>query len=164
MLTAGVDLAAEPKGTALAIVDWTSGSAKVLDLQVGVSDEPIVKAASQVDKLGIDSVALLNLREVGRESKTKRDSGTPFIKVTYQAELPYEDLYEPDAEQRIVVRYEIGGRRQKRDFGEIISFENGTVTFTRESLNGLSNVKPNAILEAQTFNTSAKQSNAKPNF
>ena len=102
--------------------------------------------------------ALLNLREVSRESKTKRDSGAPFIKVTYQAELPIEDLYEPEVEQRIVVRYEIGGRRQKRDFGEIISFENGTVTFTRESLNGLSNVKPNAILEAQTFNTSAKQS------
>lgn len=54
MLTAGVDLAAEPKGTALAIVDWTSGSAKVLDVQVGVSDEPIVKAAAQVDKVGID--------------------------------------------------------------------------------------------------------------
>jgi len=112
-------------------------------------------AALEGDRRG---AALLSLREIARESKTKRDSGVPFIKVTYQAELPYEDLYEPEAEQRIVVRYEIGGRRQKRDFGEIISLENGTVTFTRESLNGLSNVKPNAILEAQTFNTSAKQS------
>ena len=54
MLTAGVDLAAEPKGTALALVEWTSGIATVVDLQLGVSDEPIVKIASQVDKLGID--------------------------------------------------------------------------------------------------------------
>jgi len=54
VLTAGVDLAAEPKGTALAIVDWTTASAKVVDLQLGVSDEPIVMAASQVDKVGID--------------------------------------------------------------------------------------------------------------
>lgn len=54
MLTAGVDLAAEPKGTALALVDWTSDSARVVDLQLGVTDEPIVKIASQVDKLGID--------------------------------------------------------------------------------------------------------------
>lgn len=54
MLTAGVDLAAEPKGTALAIVDWTFSSASVIDLQLGVSDEPIVKAAAHVDKLGID--------------------------------------------------------------------------------------------------------------
>lgn len=54
MLTAGVDLAAEPKGTALAIVEWSAGLSKVVDVQLGVSDEPIVKIASQVDKLGID--------------------------------------------------------------------------------------------------------------
>ena len=54
MLTAGVDLAAEPKGTALALVEWTEGLATVVDLQLGVSDEPIVRMASQVDKLGID--------------------------------------------------------------------------------------------------------------
>lgn len=54
MLTAGVDLAAEPKGTALALVDWTSDSARVVDLQLGVSDEPIVEMALKVDKLGID--------------------------------------------------------------------------------------------------------------
>ena len=54
MLTAGVDLAAEPKGTALAVVDWSSGSATVSDLQLGITDEPIVEMASQVDKLGID--------------------------------------------------------------------------------------------------------------
>ncbi len=54
MLTAGVDLAAEPRGTALAIVDWTSSSATLVDLQLGITDKPIVEAASQVDKLGID--------------------------------------------------------------------------------------------------------------
>ena len=54
MLTAGVDLAAEPKGTALALVEWTSDIATVVDLQLGVADEPIVEMAFQVDKLGID--------------------------------------------------------------------------------------------------------------
>ena len=54
MLTAGVDLAAEPKGTALAVVEWSSSRAVVVDLQLGVTDEPIVNVASQVDKLGID--------------------------------------------------------------------------------------------------------------
>ena len=112
-------------------------------------------AALEGDRRG---ASLLNLREVARESKTKRTSGVPFIKVTYEAELPLEDLYEPEPDQDIVVRYEIGGRRQKRDYGKVISFENGTVTFTRDSLNGMSHVAPNAILEAQTFNTSAKQS------
>ena len=54
MLTAGVDLAAEPQGTALAVVDWGPSQAVVVDLQLGVTDEPIVNVASHVDKLGID--------------------------------------------------------------------------------------------------------------
>lgn len=53
-MTAGVDLAAEPKGTALAVVDWTAGAATVVDVQLGVTDESIVAITSQVNKLGID--------------------------------------------------------------------------------------------------------------
>ncbi|MEY2698156.1 MAG: hypothetical protein RL720_112 [Actinomycetota bacterium] len=54
MLTAGVDLAAEPKGTALALTEWSAGSAVVRELHLGLSDDPIVDAAGRVDKLGID--------------------------------------------------------------------------------------------------------------
>lgn len=54
MLTAGVDLAAEPKGTALAIIEWNKTQATLVDLQLGVNDEIIVEAAGVVDKLGID--------------------------------------------------------------------------------------------------------------
>lgn len=54
MLTAGVDLAAEPKGTALAVIEWKETSATLVDLQLGVADETIVEAAGLVDKLGID--------------------------------------------------------------------------------------------------------------
>ena len=54
MLTAGVDLAAEPKGTALAIIEWKETAATLVDLQLGVTDETIVEAAAVVDKLGID--------------------------------------------------------------------------------------------------------------
>jgi len=54
VLTAGVDLAAEPKGTALAIIEWKKTQATLVDLQLGVSDETIVEAAGVVDKLGID--------------------------------------------------------------------------------------------------------------
>ena len=54
MLTAGVDLAAEPKGTALAVIEWKETRATLVDLQLGVNDETIVQAAGVVDKLGID--------------------------------------------------------------------------------------------------------------
>ncbi|TFD05918.1 DUF429 domain-containing protein [Cryobacterium sp. TMT1-66-1] len=54
MRTAGVDLAAEPKGTALAVIDWTDARAFLSELHLGVSDEIIVRTAGTVDKLGID--------------------------------------------------------------------------------------------------------------
>jgi len=54
MHTAGVDLAAEPKGTALAIIEWKETTATLVDLQLGVNDQAIVEAAGVVDKLGID--------------------------------------------------------------------------------------------------------------
>jgi predicted nuclease with RNAse H fold len=54
VLTAGVDLAAELKGTALAIIEWKKTQATLVDLQLGVTDETIVEAAGVVDKLGID--------------------------------------------------------------------------------------------------------------
>ncbi|MDJ0337867.1 DUF429 domain-containing protein [Cryobacterium sp. PH31-O1] len=54
MRTAGVDLAAEPKGTALAVIDWTDTRAGLIELNLGVADEVIVEAAGTVQKLGID--------------------------------------------------------------------------------------------------------------
>ncbi|SDO21190.1 Protein of unknown function [Cryobacterium flavum] len=54
MRTAGVDLAAEPKGTALAVIDWTGARAFLSELHLGVADEIIVRTAGTVDKLGID--------------------------------------------------------------------------------------------------------------
>lgn len=54
MLIAGLDLAAEPKGTALALIDWSGQSAKLLQLDVGVTDEFIVTETRDAVKLGID--------------------------------------------------------------------------------------------------------------
>ena len=54
MLTAGVDLAAEPRGTALAVIDWSGEVARVVELTVGASDGRIVAVAPTVASLGID--------------------------------------------------------------------------------------------------------------
>ena len=54
MLTAGVDLAAEPAGTALAVIDWSGSVARVVQLTVGPSDADIVAVAPIVTSLGID--------------------------------------------------------------------------------------------------------------
>ena len=54
MITAGVDLAAEPARTALATVRWSSGRASVLSLSLGVDDAHIAEAALSAAKLGLD--------------------------------------------------------------------------------------------------------------
>ncbi|WP_173083069.1 DUF429 domain-containing protein [Phytohabitans rumicis] len=54
MLTVGVDLAAEPAGTALAVIEWSSGRAQLRDVRVGVDDNAIVDAVVGADKAGID--------------------------------------------------------------------------------------------------------------
>lgn len=54
MITAGVDLAAEPKGTALAVIEWGANDARLLELQLGAVDGLIVEAAGRVEKIGID--------------------------------------------------------------------------------------------------------------
>lgn len=53
MLTAGVDLAAETKGTALAVLDWSRADVTV-ELELGASDARIAATAPSVRSLGID--------------------------------------------------------------------------------------------------------------
>jgi predicted nuclease with RNAse H fold len=57
MLIAGLDLAAEPKATALAVLDWPSQShekVKLVSLEVGVDDKRILDQVASFEKLGID--------------------------------------------------------------------------------------------------------------
>ncbi|MBM7505926.1 DUF429 domain-containing protein [Agromyces aurantiacus] len=54
MRTAGVDLAAESKKTALATVRWESGRGVAERVEVAVGDDRIVEVAAEVDAIGID--------------------------------------------------------------------------------------------------------------
>ncbi|PPF52137.1 DUF429 domain-containing protein [Clavibacter michiganensis] len=54
MITAGVDLAAEPKGTALAVIGWRRDRPTLTELHLKVGDQQIVETTKTVDKLGID--------------------------------------------------------------------------------------------------------------
>ena len=54
MLIAGLDLAAEPKNTALAVIHWRDDSAELVDLRLDVRDSEIADAAAGFEKLGID--------------------------------------------------------------------------------------------------------------
>ena len=54
VITAGVDLAAEPQGTAIASIDWSTERATVRTLVLGGDDAAILDAVADADKVGID--------------------------------------------------------------------------------------------------------------
>lgn len=54
MITVGVDLAAEPKKTAVAVVEWQGTSAALRHLRLGVDDAQIVSLSTGAEKVGID--------------------------------------------------------------------------------------------------------------
>ncbi len=54
MLIAGLDLAAEPKGTALAVLDWEANRVKLVSLKLNVADQEIIDVTANAQKLGID--------------------------------------------------------------------------------------------------------------
>src|SRR4051812_848560 len=58
MLTAGVDLAAQPPKTGLVIVDWSTARPRIIEAAVGVRDPRILEACQRVagaaGKVGID--------------------------------------------------------------------------------------------------------------
>lgn len=54
VITVGVDLAAEPKGTAVASIDWSGRRAVVRDLVIGADDARVVSTVASADKVGID--------------------------------------------------------------------------------------------------------------
>ena len=74
MRTVGVDLAAEPRRTAVASIAWHDGIAQVERLVVGQTDEQIVATLVGADKAGIDCplgwpepfVEFLNANRAGR--------------------------------------------------------------------------------------------------
>lgn len=54
LLTLGVDLAADPKRTAVAMVEWTGRKARLLTLLPEADDDTILALALKADKTGID--------------------------------------------------------------------------------------------------------------
>ena len=55
MRVAGVDLAAEPTRTAVAVLRWHDGKAIVEDLSVGADDEAVLVTLAAADQAGIDA-------------------------------------------------------------------------------------------------------------
>lgn len=54
MISAGIDLSAEPKGTALALLEFNNKKAKLVLLEQGLEDQDLIDKTINADKIGID--------------------------------------------------------------------------------------------------------------
>jgi predicted nuclease with RNAse H fold len=54
MISAGIDLAAEPTGTALAILEFENNKAQLVFLEQGLEDQALINKTINADKVGID--------------------------------------------------------------------------------------------------------------
>jgi predicted nuclease with RNAse H fold len=54
VITAGVDLAAEANGTAVALIAWGDSSARLTTLDEGADDAGVLAGAREADKVGVD--------------------------------------------------------------------------------------------------------------
>lgn len=82
MITVGVDLAAEPKRTAVAMLEWDHEGVRLVELLTTADDEQILELAVQADKTGIDCplgwsddfVAFVNEHHAGNVASTPVDA------------------------------------------------------------------------------------------
>jgi predicted nuclease with RNAse H fold len=82
VITVGVDLAADPKRTAVAMVEWVGRDARLIDLLTEADDDAILELALQADKTGIDCplgwsddfVEFVNAHHTGRVPMTTVDA------------------------------------------------------------------------------------------
>ena len=54
MRTVGVDLAAQAKHTAVAVIEWGSRRARVVDIEIPADDDAVLRQSAPADKVGID--------------------------------------------------------------------------------------------------------------
>ena len=55
MLSLGIDLAAQPKATAICLLNWEAGGPRIEDLRSGIEDSELVDLILSADKVGLDA-------------------------------------------------------------------------------------------------------------
>jgi len=92
VLTLGVDLAANPKRTAVCEIHWADGKGEIRDARVGATDDELLDAFERADKVGID--APFGWPDAFVESVTAYHEGKPWPRyATERLRLRETDLF-----------------------------------------------------------------------
>ncbi|PRY70015.1 uncharacterized protein DUF429 [Glaciihabitans tibetensis] len=160
MLTAGVDLAAENKGTALAVIEWTTARATLLELHLGVDDEQIVAAASIVDKIGIDCafgwpdefVQFVAAHAAGEREPTGPEGGMAWRRTLAYRETD-RDVREKIGRWPLSVSTDRLGLTAMRCAGLLARLEDSGIDVDRAGYGAVVEIYPGASLRLWGFDT-----------
>jgi predicted nuclease with RNAse H fold len=172
MITAGIDLAAEPKGTALAIIDFQDTSAKLVQLQLGLDDKALIEQTVNADKIGIDCafgwpvefVEFLNqhmVQDTDQPIDQQKDQDKPTTNIDGAMEWRRTLAYRETDRQ---VRKEIGrwplsvstdrlGLTAMRNAGLLARLKEAGVNTKRDGTGTTIEVYPGATLRLWSFDT-----------
>lgn len=165
MITAGIDLAAEPKGTALALIEWSEDQAKLVYLEVGLADPEIIEVTSGVDKIGIDCalgwpiefIEFLN-RQLTLNAETSDVSGD----LAWRRRIAYREtdrfVREETGRWPLSVATDRLGMTAMRAAGLLSKYGKGGIEIDRSGQGLVVEVYPGASLRVWGFDTSGYRS------
>jgi len=160
MLTAGVDLAAESRGTALAVIEWGAARAALIDLRLGVDDAQIVAAASAADKIGIDCALGWPdefVHFVSAHAAGERDPGTPEGGMAWRRTLAYREtdrhVRERTGRWPLSVSTDRLGLTAMRCAGLLARLEDSGIDVDRAGYGAVVEIYPGASLRLWGFDT-----------
>ena len=104
-----------------------------------------------------EAVLIHNVEEYAREQR-ENDKGKHYQRISYTANFDPDAIYEPEADDDLIIRFMLPGQVAARNFGKVISAAPGTVNFHRDVYNDDElQFEPDAILKYQRFLAGAKQ-------
>jgi uncharacterized protein len=103
------------------------------------------------------AAAISDVVEISRETKNRKEDGSPYVLVTYTTSLPESTLYSPEKKDDVVLRYRGEGNKPLRDFGKVMDVQGSEVTFTRTIKSNSDRFIVDAIIDATYYSPIAKQ-------
>lgn len=159
MMSAGIDLAAEPKGTALAILEFVNDKAQLVYLEQGLDDQVLIDKTINADKVGIDCAfgwpiefAKFIARNQDPTNKEPIDGGMDFRRTLSFRETD-RVTKELTGRWPLSVSTDRLGLTAMRCAGLLSRYQQAGVAVDRSGQGTLAEVYPGATLRTWSFDT-----------
>jgi len=159
MISAGIDLAAEPTGTALAILEFENNKAQLVFLEQGLEDQALINKTINADKVGIDCAfgwpiefAKFIAQNQDPTNKEPIDGGMDFRRTLSFRETDRQ-IRELTGRWPLSVSTDRLGLTAMRCAGLLSRYQQAGIEVDRSGAGKLAEVYPGATLRTWAFDT-----------